>query len=163
MDYIKKDRYLIYAVIVLLVLNIVSISYILFAPRPPAPDSEEEMRDPIAHFLVGELNFSDEQMKQFAELRKNHFEQGDTLIKKHSEAMKNLFDLLKKDTVSTIEIQQKASALGEIETERSLSLYQHFHAVRSLCSPEQQRKFDEFIVEVLNRVHEPPKRPGPEK
>ena len=158
MDYIQKNKLLMIIVVVLVILNIVSVSYILFSP-PPFPGAHDKQKDPIARFLDEELGFSKEQKMQYQKLREEHFIRSDSLMNVHAKVLRDFFDLLKKDSTNQEEVRLKAAVIGKWEVDRSFETYNHFRAIRALCTPEQRRTFDAMITDVLQQPREP--RGGP--
>ncbi|MGA9364495.1 MAG: hypothetical protein WBW16_09020 [Bacteroidota bacterium] len=158
MDYIKRNKLLLSIIGVLVILNLATVSFILFAPKPLGPPPGGE---PPERFMEHELGFSPEQRNRYAELREEFFRKGRLQAEAQAKAREALFDLMRNQNVSEGEIRQRASVIGNVETERSIDLYQHFRAVRAICTPEQQRKFDTIIGDILMKVGRPPGPPGP--
>lgn len=158
MDYIKRNKLLLSIIGVLVILNLATVSFILFAPKPLGPPPGGE---PPGSFIERELGFSPEQRNRYTELREVFFREGRGRADAQAKARGALFDLMKNQNVSEGEIRQMASVIGNIETERSIDLYQHFRAIRAICTPDQQREFDTIIGDILVKVGRPPGPPGP--
>ena len=160
MDYIKKNKLLLAIIGILVVLNIATVSFIMLAPmrfgQPPKGD-------PVQRFIEQELNLSADQNNKIADLREEFIKNGKYGPAADADAKRALFDLLKNPNVSEEDIRQRATGIGQLETDRSLAIYRHFRMIRALCTPEQQRKFDSFISDVLMRMGGPPGRPEPPK
>jgi protein CpxP len=154
MDYIKKNKLLLSIIGVLVVLNLVGLSVLLLGPiRPPGFGPRN---DPVENLIDRELGFSQEQKTQYELLREEFFSHGRAEGEEEANAKEKLFDLLKNPAATQDQLQQIASGIGNLETHRSIALYEHFRAVRALCTPEQQRKFDEVISTVLKKMGGPP-------
>lgn len=158
MEYFKKDKLAVVLIVVLVVLNILSIAFILFSPLGPG---FMKGREHVQGFVEDELNLSHLQKKQYAELREQHFARGDSMAVIQTAAMEALFTLMKIETVDTEAVRRNAEILGSIETTRSIGLFEHFRAIRVLCTPEQQKKFDTIVFEVMNKVRDPHGLPKP--
>jgi len=130
-----------------------TVSFILLTPMRPGPPAGG---DPVQSFIERELNLSQEQKIRFAESRERFFSKGRGGPAAEAATKRALFDLLKNPSVTDEEVRQRASAIGNMETERSLAIYEHFRDLRAICTPEQQQKFDAFIAEVLMRISSPP-------
>jgi periplasmic protein CpxP/Spy len=163
MDYIKKNKFLVFVIVLLVVLNLVSISFNLFFKESrPWNIQNKERKDPLQGFIERELKFSDEQNKKYNDLRERHFKAGDSVNSLRTEAMKEFFELLKKDNLTENEIFKKASPIGEIEVKQSIETFKHFQSIRSICTPEQQIKFDAIVIEALEKSRpKPGNDPGP--
>ena len=72
------------------------------------------------------------------------------------------FDLLKKQNVTDSTKQTAAKVVSSITEELDLLTLNHFQKVRSLCTTDQQQKFDEIIKEVTGMMGQqrPPGGPG---
>ena len=158
MENFTKNKLAVALIIVLALLNFLSVSFILFSPMG---SGFMKGRDQVQSFIEDELKFSDVQKKQYDELREQHFARGDSMAVIQATALNALFTLMKSETVDTNAVRRNAEILGSIETARSIGLFEHFRAVRSLCTPDQQKKFDAVIFEVLNRVRDPHGPPKP--
>ena len=156
MDYINKNKFLVVVVILLVILNVVSISFNLFfkEPRTGIPH-EKEKRDPLQNFIDRDLQFSEEQNKKYAELRDKHFQIEENITSLRTDAMKSLFELFKKDNISEEEIIAKASAVGATDTKRSIETIKYFIAIRDICNPVQREKLYSIVFEALERVKGP--------
>ena len=75
--------------------------------------------------------------------------------------MDSLFAMLRADTVDGATLKRQVEVLGDIETQRNIGLFEHFRALRAICSPEQQQKFDVVIGKVLLMIRDPRRGPPP--
>jgi hypothetical protein len=160
MDFLKKEKTLAALVVALALINIVTILFVLFMPLRPAPRPPRQGRNEVESFIDRELGFSDEQRVRYAALRAEHFNKGDSLMQVRSAVMKEMFGLLESNE-NNEQVSAKAVTLGRIESELAIGTYEHFRAVRALCTPAQQQKFDELITDVLMKMREPRGGPGP--
>jgi protein CpxP len=149
MDYLKKNRVLIVLVIVMTVLNVVTLSFILFFPMRPSLRLDKINRDPGRDFVERELGFSEEQKKHHEDLRKEFFKKSEGIMQARTEATRALFDLIKKDSVSEQELHARAEVLGQLEIDHSIATLEHFRDIRALCTPEQREKFDSVVTDLL--------------
>jgi periplasmic protein CpxP/Spy len=160
-DYYKKYRFALVVIAVLVVLNIITISFILFSPM-----GHEFLlgREHIQSTIEDELQFTDLQKKQFAELRREHFARGDSMAAIEFRTMDSLFAMLKQPSVNADGARHLTEHLGELGATRHAGLFEHFRAVRALCTTEQKAKFDTVIVKVMEMLRDPrglPKPKGP--
>ena len=157
-DYFKKYKTALVVIAVLVVLNLVTMAFILFSPMGPGFFKGGER---IQRTIEDELHFTELQKQEFADLRKQHFARGDTMMALHMRTMDSLFAMLKADTVDRATVERQAGVLGNIEAHRNVGLFEHFRAVRAICTPEQQRKFDGVIGKVLVMIRDPRGGPPP--
>jgi periplasmic protein CpxP/Spy len=164
MDYLKRNKILIGAVVVLLLLNIGIITFMLLT-RPPGPHGpRDQRRDQVSRFIEAELGLSSEQKEKYHRLQEELFAQNDSIMSVRAEAMEEMYKLVKGETPDPARMREKAVQIGAAETERSVSTWEHFRALRALCTADQRTKFDQIILDVLHQVREPEPRGihGPE-
>ncbi len=140
---------LLYVLLILLVLaNAILIFMLLDKPhlKPKSPDS----------FLLNELNFSDEQLNKFEELRFSHREE----MKMVMDGMKPLKDQLFNFKNSSVNSDSIANLIGGLEAKKEIITYRYFKGLRSICKGNQKQKFDSVIQKVMRRVsgNRPPRR-----
>ena len=156
MNGLSKNKLLTWLVILLLIANAATIAmFWLGKPkRPPAPQGT------AIDFLIKELNLDAKQQEQFKKLAGEHRETAEKIREQVKEAKDSLFDLVK-DPVTPDSVKETRVALvGKRLEQIDLLTLNHFQQVRQLCNPEQQKKFDKIIQQVL-RMMAGPKPPGP--
>jgi protein CpxP len=155
MDYLKKNRVLILVIAVLLLVNVGTISFMFFFRGNGDESRGQRGRFAVDPYIENELHLSNIQQQQFADLRKEHFSKAEALIRGKHELRKAMLGLLKDSTVNEDRVQRTAAAIGTKETELAVATFEHFRSLRSLCSPEQQQKFDTIIQDVLKMTKPP--------
>mgnify|MGYP000194548224 CR=1 FL=1 len=99
-------------------------------------------------FLMQELNFSEDQKKQFLLLDNAHRKRMMQIDDESQKLRKTLFDSY------SVEIELRDSLMtrfGNLEAARQDELFSFFGKVRKLCNEEQAKKFDEIIQRALHR------------
>lgn len=158
MNYFEQQKWLRWAFVLLLVLNI-AILALLFKER--FPEKKHFAHKSPKVLLIEELEMSEEQQASY-----------ETLIDVHRTVSADLHDQLrakKREYFKGIGTESKAQQ--EEEMERILALqrkledltYRHFTSVRELLNPEQQEKFDTVIPEVIGMMLRGPGGPKPGK
>ena len=158
MNSTAKNKLLIWLAVLLLVANAASIAMFWLGKvkQPPSPK-----RTPN-EFLIKELKMDAKQEEQLEVLVKEHRQAAEKLRVKTREAKETFFDLLKQPNVTDSVKQTAAKEVSVITEELDLLTLNHFQKVRSLCTADQQQKFDEIIHQVTNMIGQPrpPMRPG---
>ncbi len=157
MNNFTKNKLVTAAIILLLIVNLVTLSTIWFMKEngPPLPPQQNGAFD----FIVKELQFTPEQVKAYEALRNEHQQQSQQIRIQIGRSKDSLFGLLKETNISD-SILQKASMVGAVlQASLDMLTFEHFKKVRALCTPEQQAKFDQIIQQVMNMIA-PPKNPG---
>jgi Spy/CpxP family protein refolding chaperone len=158
----SKNKILLFIIVVLLLVNVVLL-FLLAGNRKEDKNagSRSGRKDNyMTEFLRKDIGFSQEQLVQF-----------DTLFKKHQTRMKPLFDSLQKAKttfygqlgkpgITDSSLEQAASNIGERQKTIDLQLFRHLAAIRTICTPEQQPRYDSLINKVTKRIIMPFRRGG---
>jgi hypothetical protein len=136
-----------YIIAVLIVLNVLMISWQWLGPskHPPRPED----------ILKKELRLTDSQMESYRKLIKEHRAIADPIEKDIADLRKQLLNY----DVTDSDKQTIANVVGKKQAEFEMSLFEHFKKVRTLCNEEQQRKFDDVLLRALAAGRPP--RPKP--
>jgi len=160
MDIFKQRRYLLFLVVLLVVLNLGTIT-LLWIGRPPAPDSRERQVLPhqqdarLKDLLKRELKFNDEQIARYFQLRENHRQQFEKLNEEIRQLKQQMFD-----AVFSREPQPEISdSLLQLSLQKQAQLdrltYQHFLDLKKLCNPDQQDQLKMLIGEFFRQQGAP--------
>jgi protein CpxP len=152
----ESNRFLKIVIIVLILLNIGTLAFLWVQKtgihHPPHQGGPFE-------FLSHELGLSEQQREQYSHLRDEHHHAVEELQEKGREMRHHFFELLKQENNSTM-VDQLAADIAGNQKQIELITFEHFQKVRSICTPEQQKKFDEVIQEALRMMApKPPEGP----
>lgn len=167
MDFIRRNKLLGGAVIVLVIFNAALLVFLWLGRL----ENNRMNNGPEAkgRFLEESLSLSPEQIDQLEILKAAHFKRINQYQRDFNEARRQLHGLL-----MTENSDQKAKALsvkmGNIQSKIEISTFDHFASIRAICTPEQQQTFDRIISEVLRKEPSgngpqgvrPPPQGGPE-
>ncbi len=113
-------------------------------------------------FLSKELKLTKQQQDAYIILRDEHRRNSRELQDSIREAKDALFTLLKQDTVKPEELTQRTNNAAALSSRLDLVTFHHFQKLRALCTPEQQKRFDEIIREAMRGMgQQGPPRGGP--
>jgi hypothetical protein len=143
----SKSTWLLTAVIILAAINVVTLGFLWFGRRNPPP------RHDARNFIISELQLNATQVHQFDSLRKIHFATVDALRDEVHQLKDQFFSRLPQRSSTVLQL---ADSIGNAQTKIEISTFEHFQALRDLCTPQQQQKFDRIIQEVLRTMG-----PGP--
>lgn len=153
-----ENKFLRIVVLLLLLLNAGTLGFVLLHQLPGSNgDAGRSPRDGggPARFLRSELALTDAQEEQYRKLRNHHHDQVEELHKQIRGQQQRLYALMSHSDTTGI-ARQSAPIVDSIAAgqRRIVSItFDHFRDVRSICSPAQQRKFDEVILEALSQLH----------
>ena len=150
-----KNKLLTWLVILLLIANTATITMFWLGKRKPPPPKG------TAHeFLVKELKLDAKQQVQLEVLVKEHREAAEKFREKIKEAKDSFFNLLQQPAVPDSIKRSAAAAVSAVTEQLDLLTLDHFQKVRALCTPDQQKIFDNIIHQVT-RMMAPPQPGGP--
>jgi len=157
MDFITKNKLAFWAIVILIILNITTLSLVLLRGGPPRPE-ERFMRGPedapppdALMFLEKELNFSREQAEQLKLLRETHFKGSKELLDSIHLLKKEILSELRNEISDPEKIKSPASEIGKLQTEFELMIFNHFAEIKNVCDKEQKIKFANLIDEIIKK------------
>ena len=150
----SKERFLLIAVIFLLVLNGGVIAYLIVGrnapPRPPQ----------LFEIITERLHFDEKQKNEFFALRDQHRDAMDKLDAQFESTLQSYLQLLSEDSPSASVKDSLENVMASVEKLKAATTLQHFQQVKNVCSAEQKREFNNLIPELMH-VLMPPKNNNP--
>ena len=150
---------------VLIVLNLLSIYFFVVHkrishrgsfPRERAMRQEKDKNKPTgqAHFMERELGLDQTQKEIFQKLRKKHFRKSGDIRKQMGALREQMFDNLGNSQFNKDSLVRE---LSKAQYQMENDMFEHFQAVRNICSDEQKIKFDKMIKRITKKMsqHEP--------
>jgi protein CpxP len=146
-------------ILVLFAVNLITLGCFWFG-RKHGPSSGMPEHGGPAAFLIRELKLTEDQQQQFEKLKRAHHEH----IEQVQDSLHELRELFFHEL--SVSDTRKADSLAKVIGEKQSSIeritFDHFKQVRAICTPEQQKRFDEVIQEALRMMGGPPGGPhGP--
>lgn len=124
-------------------------------PPPPPPGGPHG--GPIEMFLKRDLQFSDEQMAVFRELRIMHHQVVEPLHLEGRKLREKQFQLIGASD-GKVQADSLGTLIGGNVKAVEGAVYDHFTAISEICSDDQKETFDELIQEIMKRAS--PRGPG---
>lgn len=150
----NKYKILWAAIGVLLLLNIGLLVWITFF-------SNGNLAQPKRLFLEAELKFDEKQTEVYRKLRHEHAQQMRSL-RESVRAMKEAYYADLKETISDDSLKARANRIESKMVEADVITFRHFQEVRQMCTPAQQKHFDEVVIDLIRSIERPgPPRGGP--
>jgi periplasmic protein CpxP/Spy len=156
MDFFSKHKFTTVTIIVLVILNLFTLSLILIRefrkPEPPfIPTREAARPDRVMFFLQRELDLTEEQAKQFIQLRRDHFAEVQNILKDIQDIKKTMMDELFAGQPDEQKLEALAQQIGEMEGRREMLVNRHFMELKAVCRPEQREKLQHLLHRVIHR------------
>ena len=144
-----NSKFLKTVIIILLLINIGTLAFMWMQHQHGMPPPHQPA---IGNYLMHELKFTEAQKNQFEQMRDEHRREIDGLRKKSRERHDSFFDLLGNSQADSNSVNQMADSITSLQKEIEISTFYHFQKVRTICTREQQEKFDEIIKEALRMM-----------
>jgi len=167
MDFFNRKQTVIWTIIILIVLNLLTLSTVWFSkhhpPRPPHHDKHDRVQMNDFDFITKELKLDDEQVKAFVKAREEHFSQMNIISEEIHMARKAIFDEVFKSEPENNMADSFASIIGQKHKDLEKLNFHHFMLLKSICNPDQQQKLNIFLQEMQHKQRSLPHSPGHEK
>ncbi|MEJ7737772.1 MAG: hypothetical protein WKF97_10125 [Chitinophagaceae bacterium] len=153
MHSVLNNKLLLFIVAVLLLANIAML--IFFVGMKDASHKNhrnDRSKSPISVFLEKEVGFNQEQMASYEALRQQNRQKMKPLFEDIRVAKIQFYQLLRHSAFDTSLLNRAALTIGEKQKNIDLQAFQNFRAIRSLCSPEQQLKYDLLVPGVIEKM-----------
>lgn len=153
----SKNKLLIWCVVLLMIANVSVLATIwtIHHKRQMPPQ-----RGTPGEFLIRQLSLDTKQQQQFEQLRKEHLEESFKIRGEIKEARDRFFKLLQQPNVNDTAKNAASAQVAKHLQALDLLTFDHFKKVRDICTPDQQKKFDEIIEDVLRMMSGPPPPPN---
>ena len=165
MDYFTNKKFVTWTIIILVLLNVFTLSTIWLAklvmPVPFPHTFHEERRPPVDNFIERELDLSKDQVIKFEESRKRHMLQTKTLHNAIFFKKEKLINKIFTPDVDSTEIKKLSGEIGIMQTELEMQNNVHILELKSICNPEQQEKLKFLFNEMLEKSRPKEHRPSP--
>lgn len=158
MNSIKNNKLLSLLTLLLLVINVVTLTMVWKNNRQYSNPGEPPIQGPVFEFVTTELNLTEQQQAKYRVLREEHQSQQRPLLDSIRKAKEAFFELLKDTAVSEATVAAYNNKGLALQGQLELVHFRHFQQLRAICNSEQQRKFDGIIQTVLRRLA--PRPPG---
>ncbi len=156
MDWITKNKFNTWLILILLAVNILTVSIIWMQtlkernPILPPPVGIEQKPESVS-LMQRTLNLSDEQTKQFEKMRENHFARSKIVNEKILELKRQIVKQIFSDKKDTVLVSSLCNQIGALETDLEKLRFKHFTEFVSICTPGQKEIFEPVLMELYGR------------
>jgi len=153
----ENDKYKILwaAVGVLLLLNVGLLVWISFFSNK-LPDQPKRL------FLETALKFDEKQAETYRNLLQEHAQQMRSLRENVKEMKEAFYADLDKPILDD-SLMARAKKVESKMAEADVITFRHFQQVRQMCTPTQQKHFDEVILDLIRSIERPGPQGGPQQ
>ena len=155
----KKEIFYRVFILLLLLLNFGVLGYLWMGKdhgHGPGPEGVDRM-------IIERLKLDEGQQEQFNQLKHEHHMQMMQIDEKSGSLHHQLFEVLKKDPIDTVEKNKILNKLEYNYRQKELVTFDHFRKLRGILHPDQKPLFDDFVDELGRHLMGPPpgQRPKP--
>ncbi len=157
----SKIKWLTGTTVLLILLNVGIVSFMWFGQHPPRP-MRPGMSGPgqdRSEVIIRELKLDEAQRKQFEQLRDEHHHTMMSVNERDRHTHEALFDLIKNGKDNTATADSLINEIAENRKQVEHATYTHLAKVRQICTPEQQKLFDDIVIRLFRRGPEGPPPP----
>lgn len=162
MNSITNNRWITVIILLLLTANIVTL--VLLWTNKNGNDKlvgPTAARGQVFEFVTTALQLDSAQQQVYKILRGEHQKGQRPLQDSIKKAKDDFFGLLQQPSAPDSEIQLLSSQVAAAEQHLEIFTFKHFQKLRAICNPEQKKKFDNIIKDVLRRMAPGRRPPGP--
>ena len=161
-----RNRNLLIIIGVLLLTNIAVLVYFLGQKKPGNTETSHSGKDKgsgISEMLQKEVGFNDEQTAQYKQLKEKQKETIRPMYDDMRKANDSLFRLLSYPETNDSLLNRITDAIAQKQKALDLQTFNHFKKVRTLCTPEQQPKYDSMVLRMFRKMGKTPRHGEAEK
>jgi len=154
MDIFKQNRNLMIVVIILVILNITTLTF-LWLGKPKNPPHREFVRNRIEEpnkiktLLKNELGFDEQQSEEYLKLRRDNRRKIEKLNFEIRKIKKQMFDEALKEGSNNTNSDSLLNLAQSKQTEIERLTIQHFVNLKNLCKPDQIGKLEMLVHRLL--------------
>ena len=146
----NKTKFLTILVLLLLVLNAVTLFFLLGKKDGNKNRSGGGGR-PYSEYLTKQLNLDTLQVAQLKGLRDKHKQELGELWKEDRQLQEAKFVLLKEGSTDSLKLDSILTLIVANKKKFELAFHNHFLQIRALCRPEQVELFNKTLDEMKKR------------
>jgi hypothetical protein len=156
MDFLTSKRFVTTALVLLGILNVTLLGVLSWQNFLSRNFRSIEVREYYSRNTSPdpEMSFSPQQLKQFQNIRREHFRNSRPEIQKIVNLKKELIDEAVKPSPDTLKIGMIADRIGKQQAKLERGLALHFNELSSLCTPAQRDSLKAFLGHVYSRRFE---------
>jgi protein CpxP len=157
MTYIKNNKALVFIIAVLLLSNIAML-YFYLTKKNCEDNNPKKQNNPPGQFMTdklkNEVGFTDSQIARYREIRGKHKEAMKPLFEEINNTKDSLYRLLGQ-TPSDSLVNHYLEMIGDKQEAIDHRIFNHFLALKQLCTPEQLPRYDSTIQKVIKGMINP--------
>ncbi len=157
-----KNKLFISIIAILLLANIAMLIFFVLLREPGKQwHRNDKGVSPVSEMLQKKLGFTEQQMKEYEQLKQQHREKMKPLFEDLRTAKEQLYKYLSDTTTNETILNTATDLIGQKQSVIDLRFFNHFKDIRALCTAEQRVGFDSLLPPLLHKMIIPGRRNGP--
>lgn len=167
MDYIMRKKVWFWVLILLVIINVVALTTMIYQRHNPVtgysgplPSEDMDFRG-MNYFLRHELNLTDEQFELLRQQRRESIQASGRIMRSLHDKRNEMLEEIMKEDPNEKQLKKLSNEIGELHAELKLKTFNHFLEIKRMCTPEQEVRLNQFLLEIKERNPLPGRRnPG---
>ncbi len=147
----STNKFLVIAVILLLIVNIALVAFIVMGKNKKPQQSGREGGKAAFEKMVNELGMNETRKKEFDSLREAHFAAIRPLFDSIRTTRQALYNLIKEETLNDSLVAVYSNSITERQSRADRLTINHFRTVRKMFTGDTLKKYDEMVQKMLQR------------
>jgi periplasmic protein CpxP/Spy len=148
MDYFTKNRLLFWCVILLMLLNLATLTTFWIKRPLPAPLRGPVNRHDGQKIMEERLHLSDEQARQVERIRNEHFVRTDNLLDDMQTIRLDIINEIFASEPNKTKVAQLITELETKQTQFNTCLFRHFAELKQVCTPAQTDELKRMLIKL---------------
>lgn len=152
MDIFRKQKIVSRTIIILVLLNILLISFLFWKEMKPKREPllfpKNEIYKDVSLILKNELNLNEKQVSNLDEIRKRYYLVEIDLKRKIKDYKDEMNEEMFNKNTDENKIIRLAKQISSFEYQMEMIRYCQAKELKSVCTPEQQEKFETLVKEI---------------
>ncbi|MCF8243296.1 MAG: hypothetical protein K9J16_18115 [Melioribacteraceae bacterium] len=149
MDFIKQKRLITIVIVLLVILNIATITLLWLGKPDHRPEYEkitpEQENKQIGRLLNETLGFDKKQIDEYLKIRKLHKEKVNTIQEEIRKTKKEMFSAVLSNDESVTISDSLLSVTENLHAQIEKLTFKHMQDLKALCNEEQKRELKNMI------------------
>ncbi|MFZ4401651.1 MAG: hypothetical protein ACOYO1_16590 [Bacteroidales bacterium] len=145
MNYFKEKKIAFWTIIILVILNISTLSMMWIHRPPHHPPPPPHLGKLIPDLIIEELRLDQNQRLAFDESEQQQMRKINPLLDSLHHSKQNLFLSVFEEKIDTVKMNANINQIGRISEEIDKVTFFHVSELKKICNPKQQQMLEELF------------------
>lgn len=147
----SKTKSLVFIIVLLLITNIALMAFFIFKDKPDSRNTNREQGS-MYQALKEDVGFSDKQLQQYQQMRKQNFESLKPHFGEVRKAKENFYELLYLPEATDSMLNAAADTISSRQKVLDLQMFAYLKKLRSTATEDQLPRFDSALKKTIVRM-----------